>query len=488
MQGELYGTVFVALFSKIKFVNMCKYLLVLAIFTITNMVAAQTIVKGSFKSLPNTSFKMVTNESVANSYGGETLTEGTTNENGVFNVSFSLKAEQPIMLFISNVFYRLWAIPNTSLQMEETADDKIIFSGAAAVENDFLYQSRIMLPMGVATGINSTTFEPQKQFNYLDSVEKFRWTLYDKLFSTKTVSKNYSSYCKGEISYFTFFYKNQYAQRYIWGANGVKKEDFPKNYFNFWEQFALLEDGCKSADYNNALRDYGNFKASERLHIYNEILDKEKYNATVFTILDSLLAKHPLTKRELKCETILFIMNYFDLPQLVETQLAAYKKEFPDTKHLSLLQNKWNAKVKNTATTIDFALKDNTGTVVNLKSLKGKVIYLDFWGSWCKACLQQVPNALKLQERFKNKEVAFLFIDFFDSKEQWLKAIKKHNIKGIHVKADKADEDYFRKTFGIDNGFPRYALIDKNGVLVTSSAPHPGDKDATTLIEKYLNK
>jgi hypothetical protein len=56
------------------------------------------------------------------------------------------------------------------------------------------------------------------------------------------------------------------------------------------------------------------------------------------------------------------------------------------------------------------------------------------------------------------------------------------------VKAEKEDEDYFEKIFGISQGFPRYALVDKSGRLVTTAAPHPGDEGIYLFIEKYLNQ
>lgn len=134
----------------------------------------------------------------------------------------------------------------------------------------------------------------------------------------------------------------------------------------------------------------------------------------------------------------------------------------------------------------DFMLKDASWELFDIKSLRSKVVYLDFWGSWCKPCLAQMPNSAIVQNKFKGKDVAFLFIDFYETNKKWLKTIKERKLKGIHVKAEKADEQYFDGTFGVKQCFPRYALLDKNGTLITSSAPHPNDEDAVLLIDKYL--
>ncbi|TAH24042.1 MAG: TlpA family protein disulfide reductase, partial [Cytophagales bacterium] len=178
---------------------------------------------------------------------------------------------------------------------------------------------------------------------------------------------------------------------------------------------------------------------------------------------------------------------YFDLPQFVQSELKNYKEEFPASKYIDIIQNKWDKKNKSTFTKPDFTLRDASGKLFDIKSLNGKVVYIDFWGSWCKACLTQMPNSLKLQQKYKGKNVVFLFIDFYDTKEKWLKAIKDKKITGLHIKAEKSNEKYFNEVFGIDQGFPRYALLDKDGILITSSAPHPNDKDAVVLIDKYLS-
>lgn len=73
-------------------------------------------------------------------------------------------------------------------------------------------------------------------------------------------------------------------------------------------------------------------------------------------------------------------------------------------------------------------------------------------------------------------------INFYDTDEKWTNAIKKYHIEGVHLKAEKSDEAYFNDLFEIGQGFPRYALIDKEGKLVTISAPQPQDVSVYDLI------
>jgi thiol-disulfide isomerase/thioredoxin len=447
---------------------------------------SQTTIKGSFKSLPSTDFRIIFNQSALNEFQGEILGSGTTGTSGEFSSTFQLTTEQPILLFISNQFLRIWAIPNTTLSIEETTNDQFAFSGPAAKQNNFLYLSGIMSPMAVPPAIASGNFEPGKQLAYLDSIEQKRWALYKNSLDPANISKAFASYCSGEITHFSNFNKNQYILQNIFGQRKIKQQDIPPGYYAFWDKFELLDDNCSSDAYRNSLTDYIGYITTKRLNLFADFPDKEKYNETLLTVLDSLLTGHPYTKERIKGEQIAFLITYFDLPRLAEAQLKNYKQEFPASAYADLLQTKWDKKNKIAFSTPDFILKDPSGKQFDIKSLRGKVVYIDFWGSWCKACLAQIPNSLKLQDVYKDKDVAFLFIDFYDTKEKWLKAVKDRKITGIHVKAEKSDEQYFNEKFGIGQGFPRYALIDKNGVLVTSSAPHPNDEAALLLIDKYL--
>jgi thiol-disulfide isomerase/thioredoxin len=448
----------------------------------------QTIIKASLPSLPETEFSLTHNSALRNQYQGEVLATGTTGKKGTLELSFNITTEKKATLFIGNQFYRLWLIPNTTLTIEEQSDGRLVFSGAAAMHNNFLRRAGIMSPMGEVTSVTGKGFEPGRQTAFIDSVELQKWGLYKTMIDTSRVSKKFINYCKAHITYWGWFYKNQYAQHHIYVAKSVAANDIPASYFSFWKAFQLLGDEEDiNYQYQICLRDYIGYLTTQSVSATIDASHRELFNQAEFKITDSLLARHPFTKKELKAEMILFCINYFDMPQVVQQQLTSYEKEFTGTPNALLLADKWAKKNNSRQAKPAFALKDTAGNVVDIQSLRGKVVYIDFWGAWCKACMGQMPYSAKLQQRFKNKPVVFLFIDFYDKKSTWIRTIQSRRLKGLHLKAEPENQKYFNEIFGIDeNGFPHYALLDKNGVLVTSAAPHPGDAAAATLIEKYI--
>lgn len=125
---------------------------------------------------------------------------------------------------------------------------------------------------------------------------------------------------------------------------------------------------------------------------------------------------------------------------------------------------------------IDFIVKDDEGNKYSLKDLKGKVIYLDFWASWCGPCKAQFPHTKKLKEHFKGKDVVFAYISVDENEENWEKAKKKYHLTGLHALGEKAWQSKVPTEYGV-RSIPSYFLIDKEGKFVLENTPRPSQKE-----------
>jgi len=116
---------------------------------------------------------------------------------------------------------------------------------------------------------------------------------------------------------------------------------------------------------------------------------------------------------------------------------------------------------------------------------KGKVIYVDFWASWCIPCRAEMPNASILKDKLKGKNIIFLYLGYNDKEKAWLKARDQIGIQGEHYLLDDKMIREAEELFVI-NGIPHYAIIDKDGKIIRKRAERPRDayKELLDLVNK----
>lgn len=109
-----------------------------------------------------------------------------------------------------------------------------------------------------------------------------------------------------------------------------------------------------------------------------------------------------------------------------------------------------------------------------LKKYRGKIIYLDFWASWCIPCRAEMLNAAILKEKLKGKNIAFIYFGYNDKEKAWRKARNQLEIAGEHYLLTEKMIKEADELFGI-NGIPHYAIIDKDGKIISKRADRPND-------------
>lgn len=120
-----------------------------------------------------------------------------------------------------------------------------------------------------------------------------------------------------------------------------------------------------------------------------------------------------------------------------------------------------------------------------LTKYKGKVIYLDFWASWCSPCRREMPYSLELQKKYQGKDVVFLYMSTDKNEQAWNEMVTKLKLTGMNYRAsDNVKQEIFNQ-FNLQY-IPRYVLIDKNGKVVDANAKRPSDPSITAEIDKLL--
>ena len=138
----------------------------------------------------------------------------------------------------------------------------------------------------------------------------------------------------------------------------------------------------------------------------------------------------------------------------------------------------------------DFELKSPKGKTIKLSKLKGKMVLVDFWASWCRPCRGENPNVVQAYEKYrkrkfkKGKGFEILSVSLDRNEDNWVAAIEKDGLVWKNHGWDK--EGAVSKLYGVSS-IPKAFLIDGEGKIVASGNEVRGMNLHLTLDDQLEN-
>jgi thiol-disulfide isomerase/thioredoxin len=239
---------------------------------------------------------------------------------------------------------------------------------------------------------------------------------------------------------------------------------------------ALMQqaDFLKQPHASELLWAYVNHKADQRQ------IEKEDYDARA-----ALLPTESLREAYLYSEAQL--MRYYEQLDKLQDIMGEKPLSGTFTQAIEPLKTKlaWS---KPGQQAIDFEGMTPDGARLKLSDLRGKLVVVDVWATWCVPCLRMMPLFKQLEEELHNPNLTFMSVCLGVSVEEdrWRKIIKENDLKGNLIFIDSWTKG-FAKDYHV-TGVPRFLIISPDGKVVSFAAPAPTHPELKEMIEQELKK
>ena len=165
--------------------------------------------------------------------------------------------------------------------------------------------------------------------------------------------------------------------------------------------------------------------------------------------------------------------------------IASKVSKIKDSKFRKALETSLNSfmLVSNGDSAIPFVFRNSNDIEISLEQYKGKIIYIDFWATWCSPCINEFKYLDELKAKFADSNIVFLTISVDQNKERWKNFIVNRNDVKYH---GIVNHDQIRD-YNI-TAIPRVIIIDKDFKLAAIHGPLPSSKETSVQLDKLLQK
>jgi len=254
-------------------------------------------------------------------------------------------------------------------------------------------------------------------------------------------------------------------------------------YYKYLNTYTLILYKTKQYDsafyYQDLMYRQSNVLNVEGLERYTVYAEKVKGVTFTKQVLEQQLLNG--VKSPIMLEHLQRIYKQLNLPENEFDNLQKKNKLLAEQKNAAEIKRKLG-----TTKAMDFKLKNLSGEMVQLSSLKSKVVVLDFWATWCGPCKASFPEMQELVNKYNaDTGVVFLFIDTWETKEpqkikEMVATYMKDNKYGFNVLFD--EKDIVVKNYKVQ-GIPKKFVIDKKGNVVFISDDANYLADISLVIE-----
>ena len=173
-----------------------------------------------------------------------------------------------------------------------------------------------------------------------------------------------------------------------------------------------------------------------------------------------------------------FLVTYFE--SAFDQYASLYKQvrdsligRYPENEFVRHINQKVKSVIMNGSEAPDIVLAGPDGVERRLSDLRGKVVLIDFWASWCRPCRMENPNVVRMYQRYHDKGFAIFSVSLDNNREAWLKAIETDGLVWPdHVSDLRGWSSAGGRLYGISS-IPATVLVDRDGKVLARNLRGP---------------
>lgn len=408
--------------------------------------------------------------------------------NGTFEVGLKASVLTPIILRHGKNQAEIMVEPNDSLVINfdgKNFQETVSFSGRGGANNNLLVHQRKQKFPAYGDKTKVKTLEAKAYKKYTEAIRQSKLVSLKKYPQKKQLSPTFAEQYKQTIIYEEAVHLLNYPRLHTtYNRSGKKNWEENEKYYHFLKHIPInVENMIPFSIYHNFLQGYMAYQVFKA-----KIKDNKDYDYDYFYVDMYELAKKHLTKEPLYL-TLSKVFIDGSVHGKIDNIIVKYDElkannPYPAYQQVIDAYNEKLGKVVRGKPLPDFTFESIEGKQVSLADFKGKVMYIDFWATWCGPCRSQFPHTKKVKKHFEGKEIEFVYISTDKDKKKWQSFLQQTPLSGTQLFAGSQART-LSQTFNI-RGIPRYVLVDENGIIADSHAKRPSQEKLITDIEKLL--
>ena len=371
----------------------------------------------------------------------------------------------------------LYLYPGDNINIDFNVNNfpnSVYFEGKSASLNTYLFEEQKVFEFQLAAvRKNSESMNARDFADFAKNLYKKRKQYFDKYKKKNPVSSHDALFINSNMRYHyaSMLFNYEDIQVYLQNKNKVY---LPKDFYSPIQDLPISVEGVlpnmNYVDFIHQFLDYQSAKDSNQ-NMRKVDIAKQYFNGEVLAYIEAkdLATMCQLGKAYEYGSNIKKYLNRNNYLQYNDVLRTIYNEQKP---------------IQTGDLAPDFNLLDINGKEVRLSDLRGKVVYIDFWATWCRPCIKSMTYSQRLIEKYGEDKVVFLYVNMDEKTNLWQDYVASQDLKGIHLHA-KSGSGYLSdiaKLYKVKQ-LPTFIIIDKNGKISFNQAGSPGTKVVTDLLD-----